>query len=99
MTPSIISIETGRGSRLAAELDQRLAGTEPLLDVASWYAKSYLNVLSLEERLSLYARDCTDNENATLSFSIAAVNPKPRWPPSRASVPIAARTCVCATPR
>ena len=44
---------TSKGTRLAAALDQRLAGTEPLLDVAAWYVTQYNSTLSLDERLGL----------------------------------------------
>jgi hypothetical protein len=44
---------TSKGTRLAPALDRKLASTEPLLDVADWYVKSYPSVLSLDEMLNL----------------------------------------------
>jgi hypothetical protein len=55
---------TSTGTRLAAALDQKLAGTEPLFDVVSWYLNAYLATRSLNER------DRSDNEIAALWLGI-----------------------------
>jgi hypothetical protein len=48
---------------LAAELDWKLAGAEPLHDVADWYSRAHLDRLGFDEICS------TDNEAAALNLS------------------------------
>jgi hypothetical protein len=78
-----------QGSRLAAELDAKLGGNEPLTAAVAWYSDSYFNVLSLDERLNLYARDCTANENAALGLSLSLEDDE-----SEAEISVA-RPCKC----
>jgi hypothetical protein len=59
---------TSKGTRLAPALDQRLAGSEPLLDVAASYATQYNTVLSGDERVD---DTPSDNEIAALAVHIA----------------------------
>jgi hypothetical protein len=53
MTKPTTTTAASKGTRLAAALDQRLAGDDPLLDVVAWYATQYNNTLSTDERLGL----------------------------------------------
>jgi hypothetical protein len=70
MTTSMIppnAVETSKGTRLAPALDRKLAGPEPLLDVAAWYATQYNTVLSGDERLE----DSSDLETAAMAVHLA----------------------------
>ena len=63
---------TSKGTRLAPALDQKLAGPEPLLDVAAWYVTQHNSVLSADERLGLEGNaDTSDIEDAALAIHIA----------------------------
>jgi hypothetical protein len=66
MTASTIS--PCRGSPFAAELDRKLAGTEPLLDVINWYGELFKGS-GRNERLRLYKGGCSGNESAALYLS------------------------------
>ena len=85
--PTCAIAGTGKGSRFAAELDDRLASSEPLLEVADWYTKTYFDPPpSLDEWLCLYARDCTANEFAALNLIRAGY---------QSEAEIATRSCRC----
>jgi hypothetical protein len=68
------------------ELD-RNAGTEPLLNVAAWYVKSYFSVLSRNERLNLYAQECSANEIAARRLGLEDYQ-------SEAEIATRARECI-----
>jgi hypothetical protein len=61
---------TGKGSKVAPELDRKLAGDEPLLEVADWYTKTHFALPGpdLDEYLLLYGMDFTAKEFAALSL-------------------------------
>jgi hypothetical protein len=84
--PTGTTAGAGKGSRFAAELDRKLASSEPLLKVADWYAKTYFVPPSIDEWLSLYAQDCTANEFAALSLTRAGY---------QSEAEIATRPCSC----
>ena len=78
MTPSTIFSTT-----IAAELDRKLAGVEPLLDVVDWYGKIYLANSSLDER------SYSANEIAALNFGLENYTTEAE---------IATRPCRCMRP-
>ena len=66
---------TSTGTRLAPALDQMLAGSDPLLDVAACYAAQHYSVLSDNERLGLEGNaDSSDIETAALAVHLAEGN-------------------------
>jgi hypothetical protein len=68
---------TSKGTRLAAALDQRLAGDKPLLEVVAWYATQHYSVLSIDERLGLEGNaDSSDIETAAIAVHISQSNPR-----------------------
>src|SRR6516225_873994 len=72
--------------QVLAELDRKIAGTEPLRDVAAWYVKSYFSVLSRKERVSLYKQECSAHEIAARKLGIESV---------QSEAEIATRECEC----
>jgi hypothetical protein len=67
---------TRTGTKLVPALDQKLAGTEPLLDVVAWYGTQFNGALSVEERLGLEGNaNPTTLETATFAVYLAQGNP------------------------
>jgi hypothetical protein len=67
---------TSTGTRLVPALDQKLAGTEPLLDVAAWYGAQYNTELSIDERHGLEGNpEPLDIEVVTMAVYLAQGNP------------------------
>ena len=71
-TTTATAAGTSKGTRLAPALDQKLAGSEPLLDVADWYGTQYNNTLSTDERLGLEGNpNSSDIETAAMAVHLA----------------------------
>jgi hypothetical protein len=61
---------TSKNSPLAAELDQRVAGTDPLFDAVAWHRQEWRKPANLEERLRI-SWEYSANENLVLGLSIS----------------------------
>jgi hypothetical protein len=85
MTPSTI-----RQKSLAAEFDRRIAGTAPLLDIVSWYAKNYFSTANLEARLDHGDWDCSVGEIAAIGLHFAGF---------KSEAEIHTRACKCTNRR
>jgi hypothetical protein len=83
VTPSTITTETSKGSRLAPILDQKLADAGlPLFGVVDWYGKAYLATRSLDSDRSV-------NEDAALWLGIEEF---------KSEAKIGTRPCQCIRP-
>jgi hypothetical protein len=72
-TTPLNAAETNKGTRLAPALNQKLAGSEPLLDVADWYVAQFHTVLTSDERLGFEGHpDSSDIETAAVAVHYTA---------------------------
>jgi hypothetical protein len=85
MTPSTL-----RHEFLAAEFDCRIAGVEPLLNIANWYAEQYHSTENFDLRLDHGDWDCSAAERAALRLDYAGF---------KSEAEIATRPCECADRR
>jgi hypothetical protein len=84
-TPSTIRHRT-----LVAEFDRRIAGTEPLLDVADWYAKNHFSAANLAAQLDHGDWDCSVAEIAAIGLHSAGF---------KSEAEITTRACECTNRR
>jgi hypothetical protein len=67
---------TSTGTRLAPALEQKLVGSDPLLDVVAWYIERYDNDLSIDERYGLEGNpDTSIIEDAVVAVHLSQSNP------------------------
>jgi hypothetical protein len=75
---------------LVVEFERRIAGDEPLLDIADWYAGQYYSDANVELRLDHGKWDCSAAELAALGLDRAGF---------KSEAEITARACDCANRR
>jgi hypothetical protein len=60
--------QQGKGSRLAAELNARLAGSAPLPDVVAWWREEWRKTARTEEEI--FTSEMNENEGAVFGIGL-----------------------------